>query len=343
MWPKVLTLILAGGVGGRLEVLTDARAKPALPFGGLYRLIDIPLSNASHSGLADVWIVEQYRPHWLNEYLANGRPWDLDRTRGGLRVLPPFQGREEEGFAKGNAAALHQHASFLREYGADFILALSSDGLYRLDYRQVVQRHLDTGADLMVVTTEVALEEAPRFSVVETNAEGRVEGFAYKPDEPKSRQVAAEVFLYHAEKLLDTLEALAEEGDLGDYGDELLPRLVAEARFYAYPLEGYWRDLGTPESYWGAHGPHRRKDVPPRRPEMAAALAEFAKGAGPCSQRGNDGWWAALSGVPGRGPRHPLGVGSRGGGRGGGECGERRAPRGCGDQGGEQSNQRRAR
>ena len=251
--PKILALILAGGKGSRLEVLTDARAKPALPFGGSYRLIDVPLSNLTHSGMPDVWIIEQYRPHWLNEYLAGGRPWDLDRTRGGFRVLPPFEGRDQEGFAKGNAEALHQHVSFLREYGADLLLVLSADHLYRLDYRDLVERHITTEADLTMVTTTVDKEEASRFGVVETDGGGRVTDFAYKPDEPQNNVVTAEVFLFNADTLLDTLDELAEEGELEDYGDQLIPHLVEQARVYAFSLNGYWRDVGTVESYWEAH------------------------------------------------------------------------------------------
>ena len=251
--PKTLALILAGGVGGRLEVLTEARAKPVLPLGGTYHLIDVPLSNLAHSGLTEVWVLEQYRPHWLNEHLANGRPWDLDRTRGGLRVLSPYQGRRGEGFAEGNAASIHQHASFLREYGAELLLVLSADQLYRLDYREVIERHLEKEADLTLVTTEVDLGEASRLSVVGVGDGGRVQSFAYKPEKPASGVVAAEVFLYDAGVLLDTLDALASEGELGDYGERLLPHLVEAARVFAYPLEGYWRDLGTPQSYWGAH------------------------------------------------------------------------------------------
>ena len=253
MKQKVLALILAGGKGSRLEVLTDARAKPALPFGGSYRLIDVPLSNLAHSGISDVWIIEQYRPHWLNEYLAGGRPWDLDRTRGGLRTLPPFEGRDEEGFATGNAEALHQHVSFLREYGADLLLVLSADHLYRLDYRDLIEQHVSTEADLTLVTTTVAKEEAERFGVVEADANGRVTQFAYKPDEPQGNVVTAEIFLFNASTLLDTLDALAEEGELEDYGDQLIPHLVKEAHVHTFSLNGYWRDVGTVESYWEAH------------------------------------------------------------------------------------------
>ncbi len=250
---KILTLILAGGEGGRLEVLTDARAKPSLPFGGSYHLIDIPLSNAVNSGLSDVWIIEQYRPHSLNEHLSNGRPWDLDRSRGGLRVLPPYSGGEGEGFASGNAEALHQNLNFLRDFGADQILVLSSDHLYKLDYRDVLERHLAKKAEVTMVTVHTD-EDPSRFGVVETDAAGRVTGFAYKPDEPKTDQVTAEIFLFDAPVLLDTLQTLFEEDkDLGDYGDRLLPRLVENGRAYAFEHSGYWRDLGTPESYWQAH------------------------------------------------------------------------------------------
>ena len=250
---KILTLILAGGEGGRLEVLTDARAKPSLPFGGSYHLIDIPLSNAVNSGLSDVWVVEQYRPHSLNEHLSNGRPWDLDRSRGGLRVLPPYSGGEGEGFASGNAEALYQNLNFLRDFGADQILVLSSDHLYKLDYRDVLERHLAKKAEVTMVTVHTD-EDASRFGVVETDAGGRVTGFAYKPDEPKTDQVTAEIFLFDADVLLDTLQTLFEEDeDLGDYGDRLLPRLVENGRAYAFEHSGYWRDLGTPASYWQAH------------------------------------------------------------------------------------------
>ncbi len=250
---KVLTLILAGGEGSRLEVLTDARAKPSLPFGGSYHLIDIPLSNAVNSGLSDVWVIEEYRPHSLNEHLSNGRPWDLDRSRGGLRVLPPYSGGEGEGFASGNAEALHQNLTFLRDFGADQILVLSSDHLYKLDYRDVVARHLEKKAEVTMVTTRVE-EDAARFGVVKTDTDGRVTDFAYKPDEPKTDEVTAEIFLFDADVLLDTLSALFDEDqDLGDYGERLLPRLVENGRAYAFGHSGYWRDLGTPESYWQAH------------------------------------------------------------------------------------------
>ncbi|MEJ7617572.1 MAG: glucose-1-phosphate adenylyltransferase family protein [Pyrinomonadaceae bacterium] len=268
---KVLALILAGGAGGRLDVLTEERAKPATPFAGTYRLIDFSLSNCMHSRIADVWVVEQYQPHSLNDHLANGRPWDLDRTYGGLQVLPPFvtkDGADEEkggGFAQGNADALYRNRKFIREFAPDVLLVMSADHVYKLDYRQVLAAHAERGADVTMVTTRVPLAEANRFGAVKVDAEGRVTDFAYKPEKPESDIVTAEVFAYDARKLLATLDRLVAEkrerahaGDekevmLKDYGHELLPQLVAEGRAYEYRLEGYWRDLGTVESYWQGH------------------------------------------------------------------------------------------
>ena len=240
-----------------------------MPYAGVFRLIDIPLSNLHHSGLSDVWIIEQYRPHSLNEQLANGRPWDLDRTHGGLRVLPPYQGGDssKEGFAKGNADAIYQHIDFLREVDPDHLLVLSSDHVYTLDYSKVIAWHCAKEADLTMVTTEVPLESAGRFGVVEVDDEGRVTQFDYKPDDPQSTTVTAEVFVYEADVLLDTLDQLVGEGGregLEDYGDNLLPRLVEDRRVFGYPLDGYWRDAGTVQSYWEGHMDLLRSETSPR-------------------------------------------------------------------------------
>ncbi|MHA7262825.1 glucose-1-phosphate adenylyltransferase family protein [Arthrobacter sp. TMN-37] len=250
--PRVLSLILAGGAGGRLGVLTDNRAKPALPVGGTYRMIDIPLSNLHNSGFADVWIVEQYQPKSINDHLASGRPWDLDRTNGGLRVLPPFQGNDGEGFAEGNADGIFRQADYIREYAPDLVLVLSADHLYRLDYRDVVQAHSDSGAVLTMVTTRFD-GDASQHGVVEAE-NGLVTGFQYKPDRPATDIVTAEVFLYDTSALLDTLEMLhAKDGELQDYGHQLVPYLVENAKVAEHRLEGYWRDLGRPENYHRAH------------------------------------------------------------------------------------------
>lgn len=264
-------MILAGGKGSRLEVLTEERAKPIVPFAGTYRLIDFALSNCVHSRLSDVWVIEQYQLHSLNDHLANGRPWDLDRTYGGLQVLPPYAGNDDDpddegGFAHGNADAIYRNKNLIEEFAPDILLILSADHIYKLDFRDVIEQHLANRADVTMVTTRVPITEASRFGVVQSNDDGRVTDFAYKPEHPASDTVTTEVFVYRAQTLIETLDQLAAEGQpqdkhgeqekavtLKDFGDKLLPRLVESGRAFAHPFEGYWRDVGTVESYWRAH------------------------------------------------------------------------------------------
>jgi glucose-1-phosphate adenylyltransferase len=251
----VLALVLAGGEGGRLDVLTAERAKPALPFAGVYRLIDFPLSNCHHSRLDDVWILQQYEPHSLATHLAGGRPWDLDRTYGGLRVHHPYLGDSESGWYEGNADAIYRNREEIAGQDPDVLLVLSADHVYRLDYSEVVAGHLESGATATVVTTEVPPEEAGEYGVVEVDGE-RITGFEYKPEEPQGNVVTTEVFAYDARRLLETLdEIVAEEGEdsLSDFGDALLPRLVERREARAHPLDGYWKDVGRPSRYWQAH------------------------------------------------------------------------------------------
>lgn len=252
---KVLAIVLAGGKGSRLSPLTTERAKPAVPFLGTYRLIDFTLSNLVNSGLGDVWVIEQYLPHGLNDHLSGGRPWDLDRTRGGLVVMPPFSSpeREDGEFAQGNAHALAQHAGLIREFGPDVVLVLSADHIYRFDYGDLIRQHVRRGASVTMVTTEVEEAQATRFGNVRADGDGQVREFAYKPDEPLGKTVTAEIFAYDAGVLLDTLAELQKQGELGDYGEQLLPALVARGDAYAHPLDGYWMDVGTLEAYLGAH------------------------------------------------------------------------------------------
>ncbi len=259
--PKPLTLILAGGPGTRLDVLTARRAKPAMPFAGVYRLIDFPLSNCLHSGLSDVWVVEQYEPLSLSDHLANGRPWDLDRTYGGLITLHPFLSREGGEFHRGTADAVHSNSAFIREFNPDVVLVMSSDHIYKLDYRDVIDRHLETSADVTMVTTQVQRSDAARFGVVETDDSGRIVSYVRKPDEPSSDLVTIEVFVFRTNALLTTLNDLAkkldeeedDEAALQDLGDELLPRLVDSGVAVEFRLPGYWRDVGTISSYWVGH------------------------------------------------------------------------------------------
>jgi glucose-1-phosphate adenylyltransferase len=252
--PKVLALVLAGGEGSRLELLTERRAKPALPFAGVYRLIDFPLSNCVHSGIEDVWVLQQYRLQSLNDQLANGRPWDLDRTHGGLRLLPPQLGAEEDGFHEGNADAIWRNRRLIAEHDPEVVLVLSADHVYRLDYGEVLDRHRERRAGVTVVTSEVPADEAARQAVVEVAGDGRLSGFRYKPEEPPTTRVATEAFAFRPDLLLDTLDELAAgDGELKDFGHGLLPRLVEDGEAVEHHMAGYWRDVGTVPAYWQAH------------------------------------------------------------------------------------------
>ena len=270
---RILAIIQAGGAGGRMDVLTLERAKPALPFAGTYQLLDFPLSNLVNSRIDDVWLSVAYQASGLEEQVRNGRPWDLDRTRGGLRLLVPQEGTgslDEEGFAKGNADELFRLRDQIRAADPALVLVMSADHVYRLDYRDVVSTHREKGAEVTVVTTDlegVYAEDAADHAVVEVNRLGRVTSFAYKPDEPVGSTVATEVFVYEPDVLVEVLEELHREqargtddedneaGDsgLGDFGDLLLPRFVDRGKAYAHRLEGYWRDLGQPHHYLTAH------------------------------------------------------------------------------------------
>jgi len=259
---RVLVILLAGGAGSRLGPLTATRAKPSLPFGGMFRLVDVALSNIAHSGLDDVWVLVQYEPHALNEHLSNGRPWDLDRTHGGLRVLPPFQVKDQADdvatVAAGNADALVQHRRLIAEHGTDVVVTMSADHVYRLDLRDVLHTHAARGAALTIVTTDPHPDDDPtRFAWVTADDDGAVTGFDYKPDTPTGDRVCTEVFAFDATTLLRHLDALpgGEDGvdHAGDYGESLLPAFVAGEDVVEHRLDGYWRDIGTLRAYHRAH------------------------------------------------------------------------------------------
>jgi glucose-1-phosphate adenylyltransferase len=268
--PRILALIQAGGQGSRLDVLTRETPKPALPFAGGYRLVDFPLSNLRNSGIDDVWLSVQFRAQELADAVANGKPWDLDRHHGGFRLVVPEQGagsRDDDGFVSGNAEELLQNRDAIRTFGPDAVVVMSADHVYRLDYAEVVDRHLERAAECTVVTTEVGLADASNHATVTAGPDGRVTGFTYKPEKPTTGVVATEVFVYDPAVLVSELERLhgelsraaaaaGEETDgsaLGDFGEHLLPALVARGLTFSHPLEGYWRDLGRPETYVAAH------------------------------------------------------------------------------------------
>ena len=253
---RTLVVILAGGAGGRLELLTQRRAKPAVAFAGTHRLIDFPLSNCQNAGLSDVWVSQQFNPVSLSDHMANGRPWDLDRTTGGLMLLHPRQGHDDRGgFPQGTADALWRSAGIIREFGPEVLLVTSADAVYKLDYGALAEEHAESGAVVTMVTTEVDPDDAGRYGVVQT-AGGRVREYVYKPDEPAGNVISNEVFAFRPGPLLDTLDELAEAaGDEGleDVGDDALPRLVDEGDAREHRLEGYWRDVGTVDAYWESH------------------------------------------------------------------------------------------
>lgn len=261
---RVLAIVQAGGAGGRMEVLTRERAKPALPFAGSYQLIDFSMSNLRNSGIEDVWLSVQYQATSLDDQIANGRSWDLDRDRGGFRLLMPEQGRspDAEGFAVGNADQLFRIRDQIADARPELTLVLSSDHVYRFDYFEAIATHRAKGAEATMVTTEVARGEAGHHATVTVNRLGRVTDFAYKPARPTTGVVAAEIFVYETGTLIGVLDDLHREltttatpdsNGLGDFGDHLLPRLVKRGHVYAHPMPGYWRDLGRPETYLAAH------------------------------------------------------------------------------------------
>ncbi len=262
---RILAVIQAGGAGGRMDVLTRERAKPALPFAGVYQLVDFPLSNLAHSGITDVWLSLQYQGVSIEEPVANGRPWDLDRNQGGLRLLMPEQGtgsEEEDGFARGNADELFRIRDQIRNADPEVVVVLSADHVYRFDYTEAIETHRRHGAECTVVTTEVSIEEAGDHATVEADDDGVVTGFAYKPEAPATSTVATEIFVYDPQVLVEVLEQLqrersaqSDEGDsgLGDFGEVLVPRLVERGRTVVHALPGYWRDLGQPHLYLAAH------------------------------------------------------------------------------------------
>jgi glucose-1-phosphate adenylyltransferase len=253
-------MVLAGGQGSRMEVLTQERAKPAMPFAGVYRLIDVSLSNLRNSGISDVWVVAQYETQTIIDALANGRPWDLDRTHGGLRVITPQQENGDDGgWHEGNADAIYRSRELIRQFDPDVLLVLSADHIYRLDYNDVIAQHLERGSDVTVVTTRVPKDQASNHAVITIGDNGRITAFDYKPDEPATDIVATEVFAYSPRAVLETLEQLVrnlndgESTGLEDFGDHLLPTLVAKGNVHDFRLPGYWKDVGRPETYFQAH------------------------------------------------------------------------------------------
>jgi glucose-1-phosphate adenylyltransferase len=253
---KIKAVILAGGEGTRLSTLTSKRAKPAVPFAGKYRIIDFTLSNCVNSNIFDVLILTQYRPHSLNDHIGLGRPWDLDRSfTGGVQILQPYKGRLDTDWYAGTADAVSQNLNFVRRGRPDYVLILSGDHIYEMDYDVMVQFHREKKADVTVCTIRVPLDEASRYGIVDVDDNYRVREFVEKPPNPPGNLASMGVYIFNyavLEKMLTEDQML--KGSNHDFGKDILPRMVIEnMSVFAYPYGGYWIDVGTIDAYWEAH------------------------------------------------------------------------------------------
>ena len=249
---ECIAMLLAGGQGSRLYDLTKQTAKPAVSFGGKYRIIDFPLSNCINSGIDTVGVLTQYQPLALNEYICNGAPWDLDRMRGGLTVLPPYQGNKTSDWYKGTANAIYQNINFIKQYSPEYVLILSGDHIYRMDYMKMLDQHKQTGAVCTVATITVPIEEASRFGICNTNPDGSIYEFEEKPKQPKNNQASMGIYIFNTDVLLDYLETdEADEKSSNDFGKNVIPNLLNNGeKLFAYKFSGYWKDVGTISSLW---------------------------------------------------------------------------------------------
>ena len=252
---ECVAMLLAGGQGSRLYTLTEKTAKPAVRFGGKYRIIDFPLSNCVNSGIYTVGVLTQYQPLQLNEYIGNGQPWDLDRGQSGVMVLPPYQAKSGADWYKGTANAIYQNFNFIDRYDPDYVLILSGDHIYKMDYEKMLKAHKETGADCTIAVLEVPLEEASRFGIMNTDENLRITEFEEKPKHPKSTKASMGIYIFNTATLRDYLEAdEADPNSSKDFGKNIIPKMLSDGRLmYAYPFRGYWKDVGTIQSLWEAN------------------------------------------------------------------------------------------
>lgn len=248
---RVVAMIMAGGEGTRLSVLSEKRAKPSVPFAGKFRIIDFTLSNCVNSGIFDVAVLTQYRPHSLNDHIGIGKPWDLDRARGGVRLLQPYQGRNDQSWYKGTSDAIYQNVNFIRERRADLVLILSGDHIYKMDYNTILRTHQHQQADLTVGVMEVPLDETDRFGIMTTDENDRIVEFTEKPkNRDKGNLASMGIYVFDADKLIQRLSEGSEDRPRIDFGKNVIPAMVAEDRVFAHRFSGYWVDVGTIQSYW---------------------------------------------------------------------------------------------
>ena len=257
MLPKkeVVAMLLAGGQGSRLGVLTKKIAKPAVPFGGKYRIIDFPLSNCANSGIEAVGVLTQYQPLVLNEYIGNGQPWELDGMNSGVTCLSPYESKKGSEWYSGTANAIYQNISYIDRYNPEYVVVLSGDHIYKMDYADMIKFHKEHDAACTIAVIDVSLEEASRFGILNTNEDGSIYEFEEKPAHPKSTNASMGIYVFSWKKLRQYLIEDAEnENSSNDFGKDVLPAMLnAGERMFAYPFEGYWKDVGTVESLWDAN------------------------------------------------------------------------------------------
>lgn len=257
MLPKkeVVAMLLAGGQGSRLGVLTKKIAKPAVPFGGKYRIIDFPLSNCANSGIEAVGVLTQYQPLVLNEYIGNGQPWELDGMNSGVTCLSPYESKKGSEWYSGTANAIYQNISYIDRYNPEYVVVLSGDHIYKMDYADMIKFHKEHDAACTIAVIDVSLEEASRFGILNTNEDGSIYEFEEKPAHPKSTNASMGIYVFSWKKLRKYLIEDAEnENSSNDFGKDVLPAMLnAGERMFAYPFEGYWKDVGTVESLWDAN------------------------------------------------------------------------------------------
>ncbi len=249
---ECIAMILAGGQGSRLTVLTESTAKPAVPFGGKYRLIDFPLSNCVNSGIDTVGILTQYQPLQLNEYIGNGSPWGLNSTNGGIHILSPYSRSASSEWYKGTANAIFQNISFIDRYNPTNVLILSGDHVYKMDYSLMIGEHIKNNADCTIAVINVPIDEASRFGIMNTDENGKIFEFEEKPKVPKSTKASMGVYVFRYDKLREYLISDNEDPDSSnDFGKNIIPKMLGDDnRLFAYEFDGYWKDVGTIDGLW---------------------------------------------------------------------------------------------